>query len=38
MIRAIKTGAKVEPIEIARYEEMIAAWKIKPALSRLLKH
>lgn len=38
MIRAIKTGAKVEPIEITRYEEMIAAWRIKPALSRLLKH
>lgn len=36
MIRAVKTGATVEPIEITRYEEMIAAWKVKPALARLL--
>ena len=36
MIRAVKTGATVEPIEISRYEEMIAAWKVKPALARLL--
>jgi hypothetical protein len=36
MIRAVKTGATVDPIEITRYEEMIAAWKVKPALARLL--
>ena len=36
MIRAVKTGATVEPIEITRYEQMIAAWKVKPALARLL--
>jgi len=38
MIRAIKTGASVEAIEVSRYEEMIAAWKVKPALARLLNH
>jgi SAM-dependent methyltransferase len=38
MIRAVKTGAPVEPIEVTRYEEMIAAWKVKPALARLLNH
>jgi hypothetical protein len=36
MIRAVKTGATVDPIEITRYEEMTAAWKVKPALARLL--
>ena len=36
MIRAVKTGAPVDPIEIARYEEMTAAWKVKPALADLL--
>jgi len=36
MIRAVKTGAPVDPIEIARYEEMVALWKVKPALARLL--
>jgi len=36
MIRAVKTGAAVDPIEITRYEEMTAAWKVKPALARLL--
>jgi hypothetical protein len=36
MIRAVKTGATVDPIETTRYEEMIAAWKVKPALARLL--
>jgi SAM-dependent methyltransferase len=35
MIRAVKTGAPVDPIEIARYEEMTAAWKVKPALADL---
>jgi len=38
MIRAVKTGASVEAIEVSRYEEMIAAWKVKPALARLLNH
>jgi SAM-dependent methyltransferase len=36
MIRAVKTGASAEAIEVARYDEMIAAWKVKPALARLL--
>jgi SAM-dependent methyltransferase len=38
MIRAVKTGAPVEAIEVSRYEEMITAWKVKPALARLLNH
>jgi len=38
MIRAVKTGAPAEAIEVSRYEEMIAAWKVKPALARLLNH
>ena len=38
MIRAVKTGAPVEAIEVSRYEQMIAAWKVKPALARLLNH
>lgn len=38
MIRAVKTGAPIEAIEVTRYEEMIAAWKVKPALARLLNH
>ena len=38
MIRAVKTGAPAESIEVSRYEEMIAAWKVKPALARLLNH
>lgn len=36
MIRAVKTSAPVDPIEITRYEEMTAAWKVKPALADLL--
>jgi len=36
MIRAVKTGAPVDQIEITRYEEMTAAWKVKPALADLL--
>jgi hypothetical protein len=36
MIRAVKTDAPVDPIEIARYEEMVSLWKVKPALARLL--
>jgi len=38
MIRAVKTGAPVEAIEVTRYEEMTSAWKVKPALARLLNH
>ena len=38
MIRVVKTGAPVEAIEVSRFEEMIAAWKVKPALARLLNH
>ena len=36
MIRGIKTGAKPDPAEISKYEAMIALWKVKPALARLL--
>lgn len=36
MIRAVKTGAKPDSSEIQRYEEMIALWKVKPALASLL--
>ncbi len=36
MIRAMKTNAPVDPIEIARYEEMTSIWKVKPALARLI--
>ena len=38
MIRAVKTGAPIEAIEVTRYEEMTTAWKLKPALARLLNH
>jgi SAM-dependent methyltransferase len=37
MIRAIKTGAKPEPIDIARYKEMLAQWSVKPALAQRLE-
>jgi len=33
MIRAVKTGANPEPEEIARYDEMVALWKVTPALN-----
>jgi len=36
MIRATKTGAKPEPNEIARYKEMLAQWKVEPALAQRL--
>ena len=36
MIRATKTGAKPEPIEIARYKEMLAQWNVNPALAQRL--
>jgi protein-tyrosine-phosphatase len=38
MIRAVKTDAVVDPLEVTRYEEMISVWKVKPALARLLNH
>lgn len=37
MIRAVKTGAKVEPSEIAKYQAMLNDWSIKPHLATLLK-
>jgi SAM-dependent methyltransferase len=36
MIRAVRTGADVDAVEKARYEEMLALWKVKPALASLL--
>ena len=38
MIRAIKTGAAADAAEQKRYDEMIALWKVKPALTSLLNH
>jgi len=37
MIRAIKTGAKSEPIEIIRYKEMLTQWNVMPALAQRLE-
>ena len=37
MIRGVRTGAKPEAQDIARYEEMIAMWKVKPALAERLE-
>ena len=36
MIRATKTGAKPEPVDIARYKEMLAQWNVNPALAQRL--
>ena len=36
MIRATKTGAKPEPIDISRYKEMLAQWNVNPALAQRL--
>ena len=36
MIRATKTGAKPEPIDIARYKEMLVQWNVNPALAQRL--
>ena len=36
MIRATKTGAKPEAIEIARYKQMLAQWNVNPALAQRL--
>jgi hypothetical protein len=37
MIRAVKTGAKVDPAEVDLYQSMLADWKIAPHLAELLK-
>jgi SAM-dependent methyltransferase len=37
MIRAVKTGAKVDLAEVDRYQAMLADWKIAPHLAELLK-
>lgn len=37
MIRAVKTGVKVDPTEVDRYKAMLADWKIAPHLAELLK-
>jgi SAM-dependent methyltransferase len=37
MIRAVKTGVKVDEAEVARYQAMLADWSIAPHLADLLK-
>ena len=37
MIRAVKTGVKVDPVEVSLYQVMLADWKIAPHLAELLK-
>jgi Methyltransferase domain len=37
MIRAVKTGAKADAHDRAKYEEMIVMWKVKPALAERLE-
>jgi chorismate mutase len=37
MIRAVKTGAKPDIADVKRYEEMIAMWRVKPALAERLE-
>lgn len=36
MIRAIKTGAKPDPIDVERYQEMVTLWRVQPALAQRL--
>lgn len=36
MIRAVKTAATPDPSDEAKYEEMLALWKVKPALASLI--
>ncbi len=36
MIRAVKTGAAPDAAEERKYDEMLALWKVKPALASLL--
>lgn len=33
MIRAVKTGAKADPTDFDRYDEMVRLWKVTPALA-----
>jgi hypothetical protein len=37
MIRAVKTGVKVDRAEVDRYQAMLDDWKIAPHLAELLK-
>jgi SAM-dependent methyltransferase len=37
MIRAVKTGAGAGASEKQKYDEMLALWKVKPALASLIK-
>jgi SAM-dependent methyltransferase len=37
MIRAVKTGVNVDPVEVDRYQAMLADWAIAPHLAELLK-
>jgi SAM-dependent methyltransferase len=37
MIRAVKTGVKVDPVEVDRYQAMLVDWSIAPHLAELLK-
>jgi SAM-dependent methyltransferase len=37
MIRAVKTGAGADASEKHKYDEMLALWKVKPALASLIK-
>ena len=37
MIRAVKTGVKVDPAEVTRYQAMLEDWSIAPHLAELLK-
>ena len=37
MIRAVKTGVKVDPAEVDRYQAMLTEWSITPHLAELLK-
>ena len=36
MIRATKTGAKPDAIDVTRYKEMLAEWNVQPALAQRL--
>ena len=36
MIRAVKTGADADASEVSKYEQMLALWKVKPALASLI--
>ena len=36
MIRAIKTNAPIDDVEVKRYQDMKEEWKVTPALEKLL--